>query len=222
MEIDKLLNERIFFKLIDFIKTPYFFGLWLIVFLLLYFFADQPCAWFVYHLQMPWLPVVAHDVTQLGLANYYIIACVLLLAIGLALRKARLWQANAFILISIIVSGILCDLFKFIIGRARPYELTLHHIYGLKFFQFSPNFWSLPSGHSTTISAVAVALSYLFPRYWIWFFIVVVLVLLSRILLLMHYPSDVWAGFYLGTLTTIWMHRLLSPKLPQIDKYRSK
>ncbi|WP_010312223.1 phosphatase PAP2 family protein [Saccharopolyspora spinosa] len=60
--------------------------------------------------------------------------------------------------------------------------------------------WSLPSGHSATAAAVAVALAMLWRRITA---IVVLLALLegfSRIFVGVHYPHDVLAGYLLGAV----------------------
>lgn len=215
-----MFEESGFFKFINLIKTPDFFVFWFAVFFFLSLFADQRVAFFVYHLNSPWLINVAAIVTQLGLSDFYIVISLLLFFIGFAWQKKRLWQGSVFVFASVVSSGITCDVIKIIFGRARPYELTLHQIYGFNVWQFSNDFWSFPSGHVTTITAVAVALSYLFPRYWRLLFLLVILVAMSRVLLSMHFLSDVWGGFYLGAWVTLLVHSCLQKKglIPQESK----
>ena len=82
---------------------------------------------------------------------------------------------------------------KRLIGRARPLRIEGSDIY------FAPFGWrndyaSLPSGHSTTAFAVAVALGALFPRLRVALWIYAGIIAVSRVILTAHYPSDVIAG----------------------------
>lgn len=116
-----------------------------------------------------------------------------------------------FFLATIIISGLLCDLFKIILGRARPHEYFTQHLYGFYFWQFHNGFWSCPSGHATTIAAIATAGYILWPRY-LWFFIFLFfMVAISRVITQQHYLSDVMLGSYLGFITSFWLSHLVKP-----------
>lgn len=58
--------------------------------------------------------------------------------------------------------------------------------------------YSFPSGHATIAFAMAVILSHREPRWRRHFFILAILIALSRIYLGVHYPLDVIAGSLLG------------------------
>ncbi len=59
---------------------------------------------------------------------------------------------------------------------------------------------SFPSGHTVTVFALAVALSYMFPKRKKAFYILAFIVAFSRVYDGEHYPSDVIAGGILGYL----------------------
>lgn len=95
-------------------------------------------------------------------------------------------------------SGILVNVLKQLIGRARPRLFDDVGIFHFVPFAFDSAFASFPSGHSATAGAVFAAFALLFPRLrWlalvlgVWFGF-------ARIVVGAHYPSDVIAGLMLG------------------------
>ena len=55
---------------------------------------------------------------------------------------------------------------------------------------------------------MATALALIFPRFGVWFYVGAVLVGLSRIGVLYHYPGDVVAGAMLGTILTLLLYNV--------------
>jgi undecaprenyl-diphosphatase len=104
-----------------------------------------------------------------------------------------------FVFLAVALPSLLTTLVKRVIGRARPLRGDGSD------FTFAPfssgiDFTSLPSGHSTTAFAAAVALGALFPRARILFWAYACLIALSRIVITTHYPSDVIAGAIVGAV----------------------
>lgn len=109
--------------------------------------------------------------------------------------KPDLYQGAAG-LAAVIGSGILVQIIKHLVGRARP-RMTLP-----PWEHFGPSFdsdlHSFPSGHTATSFALAAVLAARFPRQaWI-FYGVAGVVGVGRVLGGSHYPSDVLAGVILG------------------------
>lgn len=120
------------------------------------------------------------------------------------------WIYSAFIFFVVAFSGIIALILKWSLGRARPsnYE-ELGAVY-FDMFHFSFDYTSFPSGHSTTIAALGTALCLLFPS-WLWFIVVIGFwLVVSRIMVSAHYPSDVIAGTLLGIAVTLWTSRFLA------------
>jgi undecaprenyl-diphosphatase len=81
-------------------------------------------------------------------------------------------------------------------GRKRPSAFEPHCWATL----LPPDQFSFPSGHTITAFAVAVSLSLFYPGLAIGLLFCAVSVAASRILLGMHFLSDVLAGAIIGTL----------------------
>jgi undecaprenyl-diphosphatase len=81
-------------------------------------------------------------------------------------------------------------------GRKRPCTEEPHCWATL----LPPDQFSFPSGHTITAFAVAVSLSSFYPELAAGLFFCAISVALSRILLGMHFLSDVVAGAAIGTL----------------------
>ena len=79
-------------------------------------------------------------------------------------------------------------------GRRRPCAFEPHCWASL----LPPDQFSFPSGHTITAFAVAVSLSLFFPSLWYGLLFCAISVAASRILLGMHFLSDVVAGAFLG------------------------
>ena len=122
-----------------------------------------------------------------------------------SVAEARVW----FLIMSMSVTSALCGLLKCLLGRARPMMWIEHQQFGFYWFKITYDYWSFPSGHTTTIVSLALGLSVLFPRYTRGFLFFALCIVVSRVLLLQHYLSDVLAtsllvfiemGFLIGFL----------------------
>lgn len=159
--------------------------------------------------------------TDLGKAHWILwstgLVCLYLLALDASKLTFRLkmtvgavFTHCAFIFYSVTATGILAIIFKWSLGRARP---KLYEQFGpveFDFLAFHGSYTSFPSGHSTTVGALATALAFIFPS-WRWLIIVSAFwVAFSRIMVGAHYPSDVIAGTLLGISFTFFTVRALA------------
>ncbi|OYZ91036.1 MAG: hypothetical protein B7X99_16340, partial [Rhizobiales bacterium 17-65-6] len=117
---------------------------------------------------------------------------------AVAARATFLFATNA-------ISGILSQVVKHIVGRARPQYLDIVGPFHLDLFNLHASFASFPSGHTVTVFASATALAFFLPRWRLPLLLLATLVGLSRIAVGAHYPSDVLAGALLGTATTYYL-----------------
>ena len=127
--------------------------------------------------------------------------------VAIALLLWHPWRGRAavLLLVSGIMSGLLCALVKWIVGRTRPFK-------GIPPFRFSPfrdgllglfhaENLSFPSGHTCLSFATAACLSRLLPRYRAIFYTGALVVAAERVLQSSHYFADVVAAAGLGVLS---------------------
>jgi decaprenylphosphoryl-5-phosphoribose phosphatase len=88
---------------------------------------------------------------------------------------------------------------KRVVRRHRPADPRIHVLVA------TPSDWSFPSSHAASTTAAAVAYSRLLRRRWPLFSVPVMMT--SRVILGVHYPSDVLAGALFGAV----MGRLVAP-----------
>jgi membrane-associated phospholipid phosphatase len=67
---------------------------------------------------------------------------------------------------------------------------------------YTPNFDSFPSGHATSVFAVACAFGYFYPRLRWPLFLLAACISLGRLYLDRHYVSDILAGALIGIAVT--------------------
>jgi undecaprenyl-diphosphatase len=116
------------------------------------------------------------------------------------LTLAAISVRAGFLFLAIGVPGLFTGVVKRIIGRARPFvggapDAFLYHP-----FAWSPAYASMPSGHTTTAFAAAVAIGALWPRARTAMWIYAGVILISRVVVTAHHPSDVFAGAVVGTV----------------------
>jgi PAP2 superfamily len=88
---------------------------------------------------------------------------------------------------------------KRLVRRHRPSDPRVQVHVG------TPSDWSFPSSHATSTTAAAVAYSRLLRRRYPLFSIPVMMA--SRVILGVHYPSDVLAGSVIGAVLGHWVAR---------------
>jgi len=187
---------------------------------LLAFAVDQPIARAMAGLD-PLTLRIARIVTWFGQGGVVLYPTGVLVVLGLAVSLALPGLAGrlegpirhiASIFIIVAAAGLADDVLKIVFGRARPYLWLAGDDSGFGLLRYSAKFASFPSGHTTTSTAAALVFGALLPRGKYWFLLAALLIGLSRIVLDVHYLSDVIAGALLGAgvalLVGKWLEKL--------------
>ncbi|HHF7372649.1 phosphatase PAP2 family protein [Legionella bozemanae] len=190
-----------FEKLFNFMKKPWVIISYAFLVILAYYFVDKPLATYFYQLDfrvnIPFLVLL----TALGKWVAYII---LFFIAGLYFRYIQVntvYEARSWYLLGcVLLANLVCLILKVALSRARPELLFSSNEFGFYWFKLSSNYWSLPSGHTTTVISLAAGLGMIFPRYFYVLLVVALLVAASRVLLFFHYLSDVMSAFYISLL----------------------
>jgi undecaprenyl-diphosphatase len=124
-------------------------------------------------------------------------------------NKKRSRLSLLYVLLSIGIAGLISYTVKKTFTEPRPYEVDT------RITQLSVGGgYSLPSGHTTEAFASAMALTLLFPR---WFVLLPMFgwastVALSRIYLGVHYPFDIFVGMLIGSIVSFSFYKFLFEK----------
>jgi undecaprenyl-diphosphatase len=159
----------------------------------------------------PTLPAPVHVffgwLTRFGQSDWLLIPSGLLTVVvslgdwkNVSRASAAAWReigTFAFVFfLTIAASGVAADIIKPIVGRFRPDYVNGHIFAPLAFGGYGN--YSFPSGHATTMATVIIIAAFVPGRWTTPIVIAAVLVAISRIVLAVHFPSDVVAGTLLG------------------------
>jgi membrane-associated phospholipid phosphatase len=160
-------------------------------------------------LHHPLTDVVFRQVTLLGDGLFSIFTALAILFIWKHHRLAL------HIAIAFLISGIMAQLFKNIIAAPRPKEIIDPILFGSFFKGVTSAGWdSFPSGHTTSIFALATIIALHVNNKWYSLLLLVAAVLVgySRIYMGCHFPADVIAGALLGTVTAVLVYTFINFK----------
>jgi membrane-associated phospholipid phosphatase len=156
---------------------------------------DRPVYAAIGGFRSPFLTWLTDRVSQLRGATFPAVVGLLLIAIGLTARKARLRRAGAAMVLTILLAGGITTVMKVLIDRpgpaveepARPGESWLDSRFG-----------RFPSTHSAALFGAASTLAAFVPGAGVLGYTVAVLVCHERIYRGTHFPSDIFAGIWIG------------------------
>lgn len=152
----------------------------------------------------PWVAYATNGATLAVLS-------VLLYLAGRFLSNKTFADAGKFLLAGFVTSGIAVQIIKHLLGRARP-RITYDILFAGP--SLRGGYDSFPSGHSTSAFCSAFIISLYFPKYRPVFYLLAVLIALSRVIGLSHFPSDILAGAIFGLAVGKFMYL----KIPSFRK----
>lgn len=170
----------------------------------------------------PGLIAATRVFTDLGKVGWFLIPLPALMIV-LCLVPARLpreaqatfsaiFARAAFVVLAIGLPYGFNAVLKSMIGRARPFVGGSANAYLYDPFNWSAAYASFPSNHATTVCAAAVAIGALFPRARIGMWIYAVLIMVSRVIVIAHHPSDVLAGALVGTVGALMVRNYFASR----------
>jgi undecaprenyl-diphosphatase len=193
--------------------------------LLALFLLDGPVASYAQnHAQI--LKPMGSTITDLGKSDWILFGSLFIFAEALVayrlsptlrgrFQAAFVSHMAIYIFLCVSLSGLLANVLKRIIGRARPNMYDQLGFLSFDNFAGSARFESFPSGHATTVGALMMAMALIAPPYRLVFLSMALWLGFSRVIVGAHYPSDVIAGLALGAWFSLAMaivfarHRIL-------------
>jgi membrane-associated phospholipid phosphatase len=153
--------------------------------------------------KMPPLDVFIGAVNPIGYGVTLLLVTLALSALGRYAERARLYEAAWFASWTFVIAGCLEFALKHLVGRPRPDSGALSMLpIGPS---YTPNFDSFPSGHATSVFAVACAFGHFYPRLRWPLYLLAGSISLGRLYLDRHYVSDVLGGALLGIVVTTFL-----------------
>jgi undecaprenyl-diphosphatase len=146
-------------------------------------------------------------IAHLGDGPYVFGALAAAYLLGLARQNGYLQQATIIVAGAVLATMLLVTLIKFTVRRRRPHPPG-------EFVRLEYDRYSFPSGHAARLAALTVSVAWVYPAAG-WAALLLTLgVAAARVVVGVHYLSDVAVGLLIG-LAAAWLGLLwLQPLLP--------
>ncbi len=165
-----------------------------------------------------WVRNAFEEITNFGLSGWFLFPFGFIVLALAALTTPALPRVTqnvltalaarfGFLFLAIGVPGLFVTIVKRLIGRARPYVGGHDDPFAYMPFIWRPEYASMPSGHATTAVAAAIAIGAIWPstRWVMWLYALIIM--LSRVVVTAHHPSDVIAGALVGAAGAFLLRR---------------
>ncbi len=161
---------------------------------------------------------LAEEITVFGLSGWFLYSLGIILMFLAALTGPSLppfaqeimvlFAARVgFLFTAIAVPSLFGTIVKRLVGRARPFVAPLDDPFVYMPLAWQPEYASMPSGHATTAAAAAIAFGAIWPRWRVVMWLYAFIIMLTRVFLNVHHPSDVLAGALVGIVGALLVRR---------------
>lgn len=185
------------------VYSPAFVACYLLLMIVSYVFLDRLIAIWIYHHPNLSKNALIQLITKLGLGWPYIVGLPLIAGVYFFYQKIRSAYQIFYVWISVCACGLVVDILKIIFSRARPKLLLQQDIYGFHWLQWQAKYWSFPSGHSSVILSLSLAMSLLYQPYAFVFLAFGAIVAITRVMVLAHFLSDIMGAFLLSAFVVL-------------------
>jgi membrane-associated phospholipid phosphatase len=166
---------------------------------------DAPVAGVVALCRHPVLDAVVGVLNPIGSGVVLLVGCAALGLLCRWLRLSRLHDAAWLGALAFATAGLLEFSLKHLVGRLRPDAAPSALSLGGP--SFAQDVDSFPSGHATSVFAVATVFVSFYPRLAGPLYGLAAAIALGRVYLERHYVSDVLAGAFIGIAVATWLLR---------------
>ena len=157
------------------------------------------------HFKSPILNALVGTINPIGSGVTLLVVCVALAVMSRRIRRPRLHDAACISELAFASAGLIEFSLKHLVGRPRP-DAALASA-GVLGPSFAPDIDSFPSGHATSVFAVATIFAAYYPRLRWPLYALAAAIALGRVYLARHYVSDIIAGAALGTIVAACLYR---------------
>ena len=191
-------------------------SVYLLLGIVIFFFFDYSISNFFYGINSQTKSLFI-TLTHFGDSLYFFIPSIIIWGgIKIFNNKNKIFGTIAdislFVFFSILLSGIVAQISKHIIGRPRPILYNASDIKALDLLNFDSKWHSFPSGHTTTIFAFIFCLFFLFPKIKNFLIALAVIIASTRVIIGAHFVSDIFGGVLVAYLCTIFVRNKFSKK----------
>ncbi|MDC0498202.1 phosphatase PAP2 family protein [Alphaproteobacteria bacterium] len=123
---------------------------------------------------------------------------------------------SIFSFLYLLLVGLMTQIIKHLVGRTRPNHFQEDGSFEFYFFTTESSLHSFPSGHSSTIIAIAIILSLAIPNLRYFFYFFGFLIALSRVVVEAHFFTDVIGGLLVAIAVYKFFNYFIKIKYPNI------
>jgi len=167
-------------------------------------FFDQAVAAWAARCKAPLLDLLVGLINPIGSGVTLLVVCVALALLSRSLGRLRLHDASALAALAFASAGLVEFTIKHLVGRPRPDAVLAAGLAGPSFL---PDIDSFPSGHATSVFAVAGVFAAYYPGLRWPLYALAAAIALGRVYLERHYVSDIVAGAALGMAFAAYLYR---------------